>query len=78
VAELRVTDHALLRYLQRQEGLDVEGLRATLQDKLERAAQAAKTMQQSYYTVKLDGIQYLVRDQHVVTVLEKGMPQYDW
>ena len=32
VAEIQVTDHAILRHLQRERGIDVEGIREELKD----------------------------------------------
>lgn len=66
---MRVSDHALIRFLDRVAGLDVEGLRATLVLSLDRAHRAAERAGAADYTVKADGLVYVVRDGVLVTVL---------
>lgn len=64
----RVSDHALVRFLDRAGGLDVEGLRARLSAGLARADEAARRLGAEAYTVKVDGLVFVVRAGVVVTV----------
>lgn len=70
---LRVTDHALVRFLERAGGLDVEAVRAHLAVSLARAAGVADTLHARRYTIQADGLRYVVESGAVVTVLEVGM-----
>jgi hypothetical protein len=65
---LRVTDHALVRFLERAGGLDVEGLRAALSRSLTRSAEAAARIGASEYVITADGCSYIVKNNAVVTV----------
>lgn len=64
-----VSDHALVRFLERAGGFDVEALRERLTASLSRAAQAAAALGAADFTVKADGLSYLVCGGIVVTVL---------
>jgi len=66
-----VSDHALLRFLERAGGLDVEELRARLANSLARAHRAALTLDAVNYVIKADGLVYVVRGETVTTVLEE-------
>lgn len=66
---LRVSDHALVRFLDRAGGLDVEGVRAALEQALERARQHANRLGARSYDVKADGLTYRVRSGTVVTIV---------
>jgi hypothetical protein len=66
---LSVSDHALVRFLERAGGLDVEALRARLTASLARAADAAAALGVAEVTVKADGLAYLVSAGVVVTVM---------
>lgn len=66
---VRVSDHALVRFLDRAGGLDVEGLRTTIEFGLERADIAARRLRIRSYDVKADGLVYRVRAGTLVTVL---------
>lgn len=66
---LRVSDHALVRFLERAAGLDVEGLRARIGASLARSVAAADRMGADDITVIADGLLYVVRNGTVVTVL---------
>lgn len=70
---LIVSDHALLRLFERGHGLDVEGCRAELAARLQRASSAAERIGPTQYVIALDGLRYQVRDGHVVTVLSEDM-----
>lgn len=64
-----VSDHALLRYLQRIGGFDIEGLRASIAKRIEGHIVSTPM------TVVLDGYRFLVRDGDkgavLVTVVDK-------
>ena len=70
---MHVTDHALVRFLERAGGLDVEGLRASLGASLSRATKAAKAIGADEFSVKADGLIYIVDRGVVVTVLSGEM-----
>lgn len=65
-----ITDHALLRFLERAGGLDVEGLRLALGTSLTRAHAAARSVSSADYLIKADGMVYVVRGENVTTVLD--------
>lgn len=69
---VHVTDHALVRFLERAGGLDVESLRASLGASLARAGKAAKAIGADEFTVKVDGLLYVIERGVVVTILEAG------
>ena len=66
---LNVSDRALVRFLERAAGLDVEGLREGLKQSLTRAAEAAAAIGASDFTIKADGLAYLVSAGVVFTVI---------
>jgi hypothetical protein len=70
---VRVTDHALVRFLERGGGLDAEALRRSISASLERAAALASSINASRYTVTVGGLRYVVVDGHLVTVLDGHM-----
>ncbi|MCU0882058.1 MAG: hypothetical protein MUF14_05250 [Hyphomonadaceae bacterium] len=60
--KVTVTDHALVRFLERAGGLDVEGLRAHLALSLEAATQAANAIGGgSEVKICVDGLAYVLR-----------------
>ena len=67
---LRVSDHAVLRYLERVGGFEIEALRAAI------AARVGRCAIPGAHSVKIDGNQYLLAQGPdalvVVTVLESG------
>lgn len=67
----RVSDHALLRYLERVQGIDIEAMRASIEVRLDRAASAAELLGIPTYSVRLDGVGFVVRSGAVTTVLPK-------
>lgn len=67
---VRVSNHALLRFLERAGGFDVEGLRTAIETSLNRAVTAAETIGTCNVIVNADGLQYVVRDGVVVTVVD--------
>lgn len=67
----RVSDHALLRFLERGGMADVESLRASLSASLARAHAAARQIGGGRYLVLAEGLTFVVRDGIVTTVLEQ-------
>lgn len=65
-----VTDHALVRWLERTGAMDVEALRGMLEATLERAAQAALHLEASKFLILADGMVFLVEQGKVITVVE--------
>lgn len=63
----RVSDHAVLRFLQRKYGLDVEAVRAKID------ALAGPAIDAGALTLKVDGVSFVLRGGRVVTTLENGM-----
>lgn len=64
---LRVSDHALVRFLDRS-GLPVETIRVQLAASLDRAAVAAERVGADDYEVHADQLVYVVRAGVVVTI----------
>lgn len=64
-----VSDHALLRFLERAAGMDIEDLRLRLNTSLARAHSAARELSGSDYLIKADGLIYVVRGETVTTVI---------
>lgn len=73
---IRVTDHALLRFMERAGGLDVEAVRTAIGASLDRAADAADRIGMDEYTILADGLAYVVRGGNVVTVLPEGVRRW--
>lgn len=65
----RISDHALLRFLERAGGLDIETLRWQLAQSLARAHAAAGQIGLADYTIRADGLTYVVRNATVVTIM---------
>jgi len=74
---VRVSDHALLRLLQRAGGVDVEAFRAQIEAALSRAVAKADGIGGGHYRILADGLVYVVRDNVVATVLTDAMPVTD-
>lgn len=69
MTRVHVSDHALLRFMERAGGLDTEALRTAVATSLERAAVAAETIGGRDYSIRVDGLVYRIRAGVVVTVL---------
>ena len=67
---IHVSDHALLRFLERLAGLDTDELRLKLGKSLERARRAADQLGADEYTIKAGGIVYVIKDNTLVTLFE--------
>ena len=74
MAGLHVTDHAMLRFLERGGGIDVEALRSAIEMSLKRAHHAARAVSDSDYLVRVDGMTFVVRGENVTTVMNEGSP----
>jgi hypothetical protein len=61
----RITDHAVVRYLERVKGVDIEATRAEI------AAIVRRGVDLGAQSVILDGMRYRLEGPHVVTVVEK-------
>jgi hypothetical protein len=64
-----VSDHALIRFLERVGGMDVESVRMSIQVGLARAASSARALGDMDYVIKMDGHLYVVRNDIITTVL---------
>lgn len=64
-----VTDHALVRFLERAGGIDVEGLRASLSQSLSRVHEAVEQTGGGNYLVSTDTLSFVVRKGHLTTIL---------
>lgn len=69
-----ISDHALLRFLERGGGLDIEALRLQLTVSLARAHSAARSVADCDYLIKADGMIYVVRGETVTTILDDKAP----
>lgn len=65
---VHVTDHAVLRYLERAHGLDVDAVRKHLAGRAMTGAQLGAT------GVVIEGVKLVLHDTHVVTVIERQWP----
>lgn len=70
-----VSDHALVRFLERCGGMDVEAMRIALSASLARAHSAARSLGQSDYLITIDGHVFVVRGETVTTVLPASGPR---
>lgn len=65
-----ITDHALVRWLDRSGAMDMEQLRQLLAASLERACLAATRLDAGKFLVLADGMVFVVQDNTVITVIE--------
>ncbi|QGA56332.1 hypothetical protein BR10RB9215_C11531 [Brucella sp. 10RB9215] len=65
---VRVTDHAVLRYLEREHGLDVDVVRRHI------AGLAANGVELEAISVKVERVKLLLCGETVVTVLKRNWP----
>lgn len=69
-----VSDHALLRWLERRYGFDVAAERRKIEALCDTAIRAGAKV------VKVEGVQFVIKNGRVITTLEGGMattPRYD-
>ena len=69
MSALGVSDHALMRFMERGADIPVEQLRANLAASLGRAHRAARSITESDYLIRADGLLFVVRGQTVVSCL---------
>ena len=70
---IRVTDHALIRFLERSGAMQFDTLRAAIAASLERAAAAAELLGSTDCVIVADGLKYVIEDGILVTVLDQDM-----
>ena len=77
---VKITDHALLRFLDRAGGVPVEELRRNLEISLAKAASAARSIGAKDYLITSDGHTFVVRHNDgqdvAVTLIERGSPAH--
>lgn len=64
-----ISDHALVRWLERAGVLDVEQMRAALATALDRAWQAGAALQAREFLILSDGLVFVVREGVAITVM---------
>jgi len=69
-----VSDHALVRFLERSGSGDVERLRRTISASLENSCRAAHSIGLTEFTIVADGLIYQIRNGTLTTVLEQYHP----
>ncbi|WP_297181010.1 hypothetical protein [Thermomonas sp.] len=69
-----MTDHALMRFVERASDATLEALRAQIETSLTRAAEAAASIGATDYLIVRDDLTYVVRGSAVVTILTKTSP----
>jgi hypothetical protein len=70
-----VSDHAVLRFLERVHGLDIEAVRAEIAWRAERGAAAAEVIGEMQYRIVWPGFTLVVRGERVVTVIPDDAPR---
>lgn len=76
-ATLKVSDHALVRWMERTGMVNLDPVKDAIAASLERAAAAALKLGVTEFLILADGLVYVVRAGVVVTVLpEDGRHQY--
>ncbi|MFN3319959.1 MAG: hypothetical protein ACK43M_14515 [Allorhizobium sp.] len=66
---VEVTDHAVLRYLERAQGINVEGLRAQIRQIVLKGAEHGAS------AVHYEGMRFVLRNNSVTTVLNRVRPE---
>lgn len=70
---IRVTDHALVRFLERSGAADVDAMRELIARSLERGRRQAERAGIADYAIVADGLRYIIHDNELVTVLDGSM-----
>ena len=68
-APIHITDHALVRWLERTGAVEIEPLRIALAQSLQRATAAAEAIGAGKFLILADGMVYVIRDHALVTVI---------
>ena len=69
---IRVSDHALVRFLERAGELDVPAVRRAIADSLDRSIRAAEMVGACDFQIHADGLIYVVCDSVLVTIKPAG------
>lgn len=75
---IHVTDHALVRFLERAGALDVERLRGLIANSLERGRKAAERAGLADFTIVVDGLCYVVEGGSLVAVTDDDRNRRRW
>ncbi len=67
-SQIRVTDHAVIRYLERVEGVDIAALRLEIARRVERGVDLGAG------AVLVDGLRYCLVENTVTTIHEASRP----
>ena len=70
---IKVSDHALVRFLERSGSADFDNVRVAIATGLERGRAAAERIGAKAYVINAEGLQFVVEDEVLITVLEPGM-----
>jgi hypothetical protein len=62
MTQIIVSDHAVLRWLERCQGVDLEAVRRAIREKVREGVKAGARC------VRIDGLDYVLEGTHVVTV----------
>lgn len=66
---VRVSDRALVRFLERACGLDATALRTSIEGSLNRASTQAAKIKTADFEIVADGLRYVVKNNVVVNVV---------
>lgn len=70
---LQVSDHAVVRWIERVYGVDIDRLRARILSDIRKGAAAAEHLRAESFTVRVDGNKYVVKRGVIVTILDANM-----
>jgi hypothetical protein len=70
---VKITDHAVLRYLERTGQIDVDAVRAEIEAKVARGIAAGVSLGPGMFKVVMPGAVFVVVDGRVVTTLSPEM-----
>jgi hypothetical protein len=76
LGHVHITDHALVRFLERAGGHEIDAIREALAESLRRAASAARDLGSSDYEVLADGLRYVIKRNCLVTVTPDSPPPH--
>lgn len=65
-----VPDHAVIRYLERAKGIDIEAIREHIRGLVRRGVEARGD------AVVVEGVKFVLRDNVVVTVMDRRWPAH--
>lgn len=74
----KVTDHAVVRYLERVRGIDIDAIRAEIGLVVDRAVTRASDcgLEANARGVNSGGFTFKIQDGYVITILSKNCPNY--